>query len=48
METIPRHYKAMLDTLAYTEGTLGVSNNGYDLLYGNYIINGWKIGRAHV
>jgi muramidase (phage lysozyme) len=41
METIPKHFKAMLDTLAYTEGTLGVSNNGYDLLFNNYTIVGW-------
>ena len=42
METIPKHYKAMLDTLAYTEGTLGVSNNGYDLLFNFFTINGWS------
>lgn len=34
--------KALLDTLSYTEGTLGVSNNGYDVLFGlNRIIAGW-------
>ena len=41
METISKYYKAMLDTLAYTEGTLGMSQNGYDLLFGSYTINGW-------
>ena len=34
--------KALLDTLAYCEGTLGVSNNGYDVVVGyNRIIAGW-------
>ena len=56
---IPKHYKAMLDTIAYTEGTLGVSQNGYDILFNLYTITGWspncnfghggkEIGRAHV
>jgi muramidase (phage lysozyme) len=34
--------KALLDTLAYCEGTLGVSNNGYDVVVGfKRIIAGW-------
>ena len=34
--------KALLDTIAYTEGTLGVSNNGYDVVVGSKrIIAGW-------
>lgn len=33
--------KAILDMIAYAEGTLGVSNNGYDVCVGFYIINGW-------
>ena len=37
-----KYYKAMLETLAYTEGTLGVSQNGYDILFNNFIIKGWN------
>ena len=37
-----KYYKAMLDTIAYTEGTLGVSQNGYDVLYNYYTIDGWS------
>ncbi|TXG79408.1 MAG: hypothetical protein E6R13_09830 [Spirochaetes bacterium] len=33
--------KAILDAIAYAEGTLGVSNNGYDVCVDFYIINGW-------
>jgi len=34
--------KALLDTLAYCEGTLGVSNNGYDVVVGSRrIMAGW-------
>lgn len=33
--------KALLDTIAYAEGTLGVSNNGYDVVVTFKIINGW-------
>jgi len=33
--------KALLDTISFAEGTLGKSNNGYDILFNNYIINGW-------
>jgi muramidase (phage lysozyme) len=34
--------KALLDTLAYCEGTIGVSNNGYDVVAGKRrIIAGW-------
>lgn len=42
MITITKRFKAMLDTLAYTEGTLGRSNNGYDVLFNFYTINGWN------
>jgi muramidase (phage lysozyme) len=34
--------KALLDLISYAEGTLGVSNNGYDLLYSFRLIIGWK------
>jgi len=33
--------KALLDTIAYAEGTLGVSNNGYDVVVTFKVINGW-------
>jgi muramidase (phage lysozyme) len=33
--------KALLDTLAYAEGTLGVSNNGYDVVVTFKTIIGW-------
>jgi len=33
--------KAILDTIAYAEGTLGVSNNGYDVVVTFKVINGW-------
>lgn len=33
--------KALLDMIAYSEGTLGVSNNGYDVLVGYRKIVGW-------
>jgi len=33
--------KALLDTIAYCEGTLGVSNNGYDVIVTYKIIAGW-------
>lgn len=34
--------KALLDMLAYCEGTLGVSNNGYDVVVGSKrVIAGW-------
>lgn len=42
-----RYEKAFLDTLAWAEGTLGVSNNGYDVLVndnaklGSRIVVGW-------
>ena len=41
IQSISNHYKAMLDTIAYTEGCLGVSQNGYDVLYAHYVIVGW-------
>lgn len=34
--------KAFLDTIAFSEGMLGVSFNGYDVLGGYYKINGWS------
>lgn len=36
-----KYEKALLDLLAYTEGTLGVSNNGYDVAVGFHLIIGW-------
>jgi muramidase (phage lysozyme) len=39
---ISNEYKAFLDTLAYTEGTLGVSNNGYDVVVNYHRIDGWN------
>jgi len=36
-----REEKALLDMIAYAEGTLGVSKNGYDVLVGFRIIKGW-------
>ena len=37
-----REEKALLDTIAFTEGTLGVSNNGYDVVVGSKrLISGW-------
>ena len=36
-----KYEKALLDVIAYAEGTLGTSNNGYDITFGHYVINGW-------
>lgn len=36
-----REDKAILDMIAFAEGTIGISNNGYDVCVGHYIINGW-------
>jgi muramidase (phage lysozyme) len=36
-----KYYKSFLDLISYTEGTLGVSKNGYDVLFNNYTIVGW-------
>jgi muramidase (phage lysozyme) len=33
--------KAILDMIAYAEGTLGVSQNGYDIAFDHRIIVGW-------
>lgn len=44
-----RGEKAFLDVIAYAEGTLGISNNGYDVLVnpnpkkGAKIIKGWTV-----
>lgn len=41
--SLTKYEKAILDTIAYAEGTLGVSQNGYDVLVGtNKIINQWS------
>ena len=32
----------LLDTIAYFEGTIGRSANGYDVLFGGKVMNGWK------
>ena len=36
-----KYEKALLDVIAYAEGTLGTSNNGYDVTFGHWVINGW-------
>ena len=33
--------KTLLDTIAFFEGTIGISNNGYDILFARYLIQGW-------
>ena len=33
--------KTLLDTIAYFEGTIGVGQNGYDVLFDHYLIEGW-------
>lgn len=40
--------KSLLDMIAYSEGTLGVSNNGYDVLVGYRKIVGWTPDTAIV
>jgi muramidase (phage lysozyme) len=34
--------KSLLDMISYSEGTLGISNNGYDVLVGGRVIQGWS------
>jgi muramidase (phage lysozyme) len=41
MSKLTKYEKAALDLIAYTEGTLGVSNNGYDVTGGHRKIVGW-------
>lgn len=41
--SLTKEDKALLDTIAYCEGTLGVSNNGYDVTVGYGIIAGWTV-----
>jgi muramidase (phage lysozyme) len=36
-----KHDKALLDLISYTEGTIGVSQNGYDITVGYFRIIGW-------
>jgi muramidase (phage lysozyme) len=36
-----KYEKALLDLIAYTEGTLGVSQNGYDVAINFHTIIGW-------
>ena len=36
-----KHEKALLDLIAWAEGTLGVSQNGYDVTFNFYKIEGW-------
>jgi muramidase (phage lysozyme) len=38
---IPAEAKPLLDTIAYTEGTAGGDNNGYDIIVGYGKIAGW-------
>ena len=40
--TIPLGARPLLDTIAYTEGTAGVGQNGYDILVGFNRINNWN------
>ena len=39
--SVPAHAKPILDTIAYTEGTAAVGNNGYDILVGFEQLPGW-------
>ena len=42
MSQLTNEQKAILDTIAYYEGTIGRSQNGYDLLFGaKKIMKGW-------
>jgi len=34
--------RALLDVIAYAEGTIGLSNNGYDITFGHWVIQGWS------
>lgn len=36
-----KYEKSLLDVIAYTEGTIGLSQNGYDVTVNFYLINGW-------
>jgi muramidase (phage lysozyme) len=38
---VPTYAKPILDTIAYTEGTAAVGNNGYDVLVGFGQLSGW-------
>jgi muramidase (phage lysozyme) len=40
-DSVPTHAKPILDTIAYTEGTAAVGNNGYDILVGFEQLPGW-------
>jgi muramidase (phage lysozyme) len=40
-DSVPIHAKPILDTIAYTEGTAAVGNNGYDILVGFEQLPGW-------
>jgi len=40
-DSVPQYGKPILDTIAYTEGTAAVGNNGYDILVGFGQIEGW-------
>jgi muramidase (phage lysozyme) len=40
-ETVPIEGRAILDMIAYFEGTAGVSQNGYDILFAFRKIEGW-------
>lgn len=33
--------KALLDMISFAEGTLGISNNGYDVIVGYKVMQGW-------
>jgi muramidase (phage lysozyme) len=38
----------LLDTIAYFEGTIGRSANGYDILLGGKVMNGWEVNTTIV
>jgi muramidase (phage lysozyme) len=40
-DSVPLYAKPILDTIAYTEGTAGAGNNGYNILVGFGQIEGW-------
>ena len=41
MSKLTKYEKALLDLIAWAEGTLGVSQNGYDITFNYYKIIGW-------
>lgn len=39
---VPIGFRPLLDTIAYTEGTAGAGQDGYDILVGSGLIPGWN------